>query len=383
MRFGYLALIVVLTAFNSVNSSAAMYEPRVLKLVPIERVLNNLNARLLKLDLSLDDRAMLEFQIGRLHSMAYAEKNENLALKPEGDSFRACPYAGSGTDYQQFRVNALIEPAKQSVAAKHLEEAIVHLRRSVAFKPKFLPSKLGLAWCLDQAGEKSAALPLYREVFKESYALEKDRGGMSGRSAGVETAGYLLKLLDPKNDACEIVDVRAKSAELERGFASITPLVVPLHPDCQAEALIQPGSVRFDLDGFGIRTFHQWPGRQSGWLVYDADRSGSITSGLQMFGQSTFWIFWRDGYEALSALDANDDGIVEGAETDGLAVWTDLNCNGKSDPGEVRTLKQCGIESLSCRGRLDASGLLFSENGVSFCGGGKGDSYDLVLQGER
>jgi hypothetical protein len=37
-----------------------------------------------------------------------------------------------------------------------------------------------------------------------------------------------------------------------------------------------------------------------------------ITSALQLFGNVTFWMFWRDGYAAMSALDDNGDGVLSG-----------------------------------------------------------------------
>ena len=89
--------------------------------------------------------------------------------------------------------------------------------------------------------------------------------------------------------------------------------------------------------------------RDAGWLVYDASGRGQITSALQWFGESTFWTFWKNGYEALSALDDNDDGELRGAELRHLGIWRDANGNGRSERGEVRPLAHHGIEAVSCR----------------------------------
>ena len=84
------------------------------------------------------------------------------------------------------------------------------------------------------------------------------------------------------------------------------------------------------------------------WLVFDKQSTGSITSGLQLFGNVTFWLFWRNGYDALRALDDDGDGRIAGAELAGLALWHDRNADGVSDRGEVRPVSEWGIVSLSC-----------------------------------
>jgi hypothetical protein len=48
-----------------------------------------------------------------------------------------------------------------------------------------------------------------------------------------------------------------------------------------------------------------------------------IRDARQLFGSRTWWIFFRDGYEALSVLDDNRDGQLTGAEMEGIAVWVD------------------------------------------------------------
>jgi hypothetical protein len=113
-------------------------------------------------------------------------------------------------------------------------------------------------------------------------------------------------------------------------------------------------------------------------LVYDPSGRGQITSGLQMFGTVTFWIFWRDGYEALSALDDNGDGILSGAELRGLALWQDVNKNGVSEPGEVVPVAEFGIASLSCARQTHASGIPWNPAGVTFRDGSSRPTFDWM-----
>ena len=59
------------------------------------------------------------------------------------------------------------------------------------------------------------------------------------------------------------------------------------------------------------------------WLVFDRRGTGSITSGLQLFGSVTFWLFWENGYDALRSLDDNGDGAIAGADRHRLGAQRD------------------------------------------------------------
>jgi hypothetical protein len=157
-----------------------------------------------------------------------------------------------------------------------------------------------------------------------------------------EIIKYLLTLLDPVKDAKEIAQLKKDQAELAAMGRWITPIIVSLN-NSALEELINPGaSVRFDLDGSGLDRRWSWITPKAAWLVYDHDGSGEVTSGLQMFGSVTFWIFWRDGYDALSSLDDNGDGELRDLELRCLALWRDANSNGISDRHEVRSAADYG-----------------------------------------
>jgi hypothetical protein len=100
-----------------------------------------------------------------------------------------------------------------------------------------------------------------------------------------------------------------------------------------------------------------------------------------MFGNVTFWIFWPDGYEALSALDDNGDGLLSGLELRGLAIWKDRNCNGVSDPGEVVPVEALGIQSISCHSQTDANGMRWNSQGVTYTNGPSRATYDWIVPG--
>jgi hypothetical protein len=150
-----------------------------------------------------------------------------------------------------------------------------------------------------------------------------------------------------------------------------------------ADLLDHNARVRFDADGSGLRDEWTWITPRAAWLVLDRKGVGKITSALQMFGNVTFWLFWDHGYQALAALDDNDDGELTGAELRGLALWHDANANGISDHGEVRPLSAYGIVALSCRADADGHSphvAAAARRGVRFVNGNTRPSVDLILQ---
>jgi hypothetical protein len=164
----------------------------------------------------------------------------------------------------------------------------------------------------------------------------------------------------------------------------VTPIAVPLASGLGAGDLIDPdASVWFDLDGTALPQRWQWIRPNAAWLVFDQRGTRSITSGLQLFGSVTFWLFWRQGYDALSALDDNGDGRIAGPELAGFALWHDRNANGQSDRGEVRPVADWNIVSLACAYEIDASHpdeIAFSPHGVTFRDGTSRPTFDLVLR---
>ena len=123
--------------------------------------------------------------------------------------------------------------------------------------------------------------------------------------------------------------------------------------------------VSFDLVGTGRKQRWPWVRPETGMLVWDPERRGRITSGTQLFGNFTWSIFWRNGYEPLAFLDDNHDGWLRGPELQGLSVWQDRNGNGVSEPGEVAPVAALGIARIAVQTSSASSGVPFSRRGVA------------------
>jgi hypothetical protein len=136
--------------------------------------------------------------------------------------------------------------------------------------------------------------------------------------------------------------------------------------------------VRFDLDGTGRLQHYSWLQPETALLVWDPERTGRITSGRQLFGNVTWWMFWQNGYQALAALDDNHDGWISGPELSGLSLWFDRNQNGFSDPGEVIPIEEAGVEALAVEADAKDGMVLTSTRGVRMKDGTVLPSWDWI-----
>ena len=191
------------------------------------------------------------------------------------------------------------------------------------------------------------------------------------------------RLNEPKQDQAalraEIARLQQSIAKLKRLPRAITPVIFSFREGTPLRDLLAPGvRVGFDLDGFG-GTVWSWLSASTGILVWDPAHTGSIQSGLQLFGSVTWWMFWRDGFQALAALDDNHDGWLAGTELKGVAVWIDRNQNGKSDVGEVISLSEAGIEQIGVDAAME-DGILSNPQGIVFSDGRRAPAYDWIAE---
>ncbi|MBI2928868.1 MAG: tetratricopeptide repeat protein [Verrucomicrobia bacterium] len=356
------------------------------------------------------------YHLARLHSMAYATNlaEVNVTVKEERPVFYF-PGSDSGVP-QEVRPRQTEE--ERQAGLRHLTNAIVLYQRAIVLLKKstnvveqqwlIVPAELGLAWCLDQAGRRDEALAVYRRTLKIAWKQEVTgdfdlkewisgvwedvRAGRNpiharrrsfigpGVCYSEEVIGYRLKLLDPFRDASEVAKLKKDQQTLRRMGRAITPVLVPIEPNIPFEQLVDTRArVAFDLDGSGLPRTWGWITPKAAWLVFDSEGSGQITSGLQMFGNVTFWIFWRDGYDALSSLDADGDGLLQNEELQGLALWHDRNGNGTSESGEVRPVKDFGIAAIACTREPTSGGVPWRLHGVCFSDGTSRPTYDWIV----
>ena len=112
------------------------------------------------------------------------------------------------------------------------------------------------------------------------------------------------------------------------------------------------GRVVFDHNNDGVKTGTGWLRPDDGWLVLDRNSNGTIDNGGELFGVDTVksdGTKATDGFDALSDLDSNDDGVFDATDTRfaDVRVWRDLNQDGVSQSNELSTLAANNIRSIS------------------------------------
>ncbi|MDT8760529.1 hypothetical protein MZO42_17650 [Sphingomonas psychrotolerans] len=136
----------------------------------------------------------------------------------------------------------------------------------------------------------------------------------------------------------------ALKAAFGHGMPGFDPLVLDLGGDGFNLTTEANSSVffEFDSDGFGERT--GWVQATDGFLVRDANANGRIDNVGEMFGNAG-----AGGFDMLSGYDSNGDGIISASDAlySSLQVWQDLDQDGVTDAGELKSLSDLGIVSIS------------------------------------
>lgn len=377
-------LAILLIAISTCIPAHSKFALPELKDIPLERLIANIAERVK----TEPGNSEALHQLARVHAMAYAGNiGDADSVKvsngwdkkgPDVPHFWPdsphVPYAGRGAKAANEK--------RTETAKAHLSTAIENYKQALAIKPDDNTIKLGLAWCQEKAGEKAAAIVLYREVAAASWkAADKNKEEVFRGYLYEETVGYLIPLLDPAKDAAEIALLKEQRKKFDSFPRAETPIIIPLAEHVTLAPLInRDARVRFDLDGTGRQLEWQWITPDAAWLVFDPQHTGKITSAIQMFGNRSFLLFCPDGYQALSLLDDNRDGTLTGNELDGLALWRDANANGISEPGEVRPVTSHDITTLSTRSQQHETGIPYSPDGVTFQDSTTRPTYDIILQ---
>ncbi|WP_316230624.1 hypothetical protein [Bradyrhizobium sp. SZCCHNR1051] len=370
-------ILLLLVVFATTSPALGRFVAVEVEQVPVARLIANLEK------IVRDNPASLEawVNLGRAHGMAYAQKADPLAV-PKAYHGMAPPVVPFGV------VRSAADPALNAASWAHLQAALKAYKQALELDKDDLVIQLGLAWLTEQAGNKDDAVKLYRKIAAAAWEKEKSLTmlGLGGQTLTGEVASYLIPLLSAVWDKREIETLKDRVATLGKLPYAVTPIAVPLADGLTPADLEAPDArVTFDVDGSGLGREWSWITPKAAWLVSDPTRDGKITSGRQLFGNVTFWMFWNNGYAPLAALDDDRDGVLTGNELAGLALWRDANGNGVAAPGEVEPVSAYGIVALSCAWRTldgNADKIAFSPDGVVFQDGKTRPSFDLVLKAQ-
>ena len=126
------------------------------------------------------------------------------------------------------------------------------------------------------------------------------------------------------------------------------PVVLDLDGD-GVELLGLDAGVAYDMDSDGVLENTAWFGPDDGMLVFDADGDGTVSGASEFqFGSGSM-----TDLEAVAArFDTNGDGVLDtkDAQFASFGIWQDADSDGVADAGELASLGEMRIASISLVG---------------------------------
>ena len=168
------------------------------------------------------------------------------------------------------------------------------------------------------------------------------------------------------------------------------PLVLDLDGNGVIDTLSIDSNVHFDHDNSGFSEKTSWISSTDGFLVLDLNHNGVIENGGELFGSYTKLAngnYAKNGYEALAQYDLNGDSEINSSDaifTD-LRVWQDLDGNGVTNAGELKSLNDLNISSIklffSAKNTFDSHNVLHEdESTFSYADGRESISNTLWFE---
>ncbi|MEM7664100.1 MAG: calcium-binding protein, partial [Pseudomonadota bacterium] len=134
------------------------------------------------------------------------------------------------------------------------------------------------------------------------------------------------------------------------------PLVVDLFGDGIELTRLEGSTTYFDLDGDGYAERTGWVSPNDALLAIDRNGDGIINDISELFGDEN-----TSGFADLALFDSDSNGIIndQDAAFSDLLLWRDVDGDGRSAPGELMSLDEAGLVSVS----LDAAAVSETSGG--------------------
>ncbi len=135
------------------------------------------------------------------------------------------------------------------------------------------------------------------------------------------------------------------SVSFEQMLGKSDPLVLDLNGNGVFDTTSAQDGSLFDITGDGLLEQAATVANGDGFLALDRNGNGSIDNGLELFGDQSGA---ANGFEELRKYDGNFDGRIDLRDTifPQLQVYNDINRNGQTDIGELKSLRELQIAAL-------------------------------------
>ncbi len=155
----------------------------------------------------------------------------------------------------------------------------------------------------------------------------------------------------------------ALKAGFGQGFGGSDPVVLDLDGDGYELTTQRNSGVHFEFDGDNFAEKTGWVRPDDGFLVLDANANGVVDDASEFFGDET-----QGGFVELATHDLNLDGVIDAQDAvfADLRIWRDLDSDGVTDTGELFSLVDLGIVSISLAATAPAEEINIGGNAVAF-----------------
>ena len=154
---------------------------------------------------------------------------------------------------------------------------------------------------------------------------------------------------DPQGKAKDDDNLRQGKDKFARATdfrALCDPLIIDLNGDGLALNGWANSGVNFDLNDDGLAEESGWTlaGSDDAFLAIDKNNNGNIDDINELFGNQI-----TAGFAELAQYDSNHDQLINAADSqfELLKIWQDLDADGIVDTGELKSLAEHNIESIS------------------------------------
>lgn len=185
------------------------------------------------------------------------------------------------------------------------------------------------------------------------------------------TPGQLDIKLDGGNNTASSPSAPQIKSPLPDTPISEDPLVLDLDGD-GVETVGLSANISFDYNQDGIFEQTGFVAADDALLVVDLNNDGVINGGSELFGNHSLLsdgTYSEHGFQTLADYDTNKDGVVNSSDTNfgKIKLFKDINQNGRTDAGELKSLADFNISQLSSiythAGYFDSAGNWRSDKG--------------------